>query len=81
MAQTIDPVQFTAVVTWTDPTAVDNADLNPAISCTPVSGSEFVVGITEVVCEARDANENTATCRFAVLVKGKHNCQIISFQL
>ena len=73
MTQPTDPGSSTAVVTWTDPTAVDNIDPNPVVSCTPVSGSEFVVGITEVVCEATDSNENKATCRFAVAVTGKHH--------
>ena len=69
-AQPTDPVQSTAVVSWTDPTAVDNADPYPAISCTPVSGSEFAVGITEVVCKATDANENKAVCQFNVVITG-----------
>ena len=81
MTRHTDPGRSTAVVTWTDPTAVDNVDPNPAISCTPVSGSEFAIGITEVVCEARDANENTATCRFTVLVVGQHHFLIIMFCL
>ena len=76
MTQHTDPGRATAVVTWTDPTAVDNIDPNPAISCTPVSGSEFVIGITEVVCEAGDANENTDMCRFTVAITGKA-CKII----
>ena len=70
MTQPTDPGKSTGVVSWTDPTAVDNIDPNPAISCTPVSGSEFVVGITEVVCEATDSNENKATCRFDVTITG-----------
>ena len=70
MAQTTDPGQSTAVVTWTDPTAVDNMDPNPVFSCTHVSGSEFNIGITEVVCKATDANENKAVCRFNVVITG-----------
>ena len=72
LTQHTDPGLSTALVTWTDHTAVDNVDPNPVVSCTPVSGSEFAVGITEVVCKATDANENQAKCRFTVLVTGKH---------
>ena len=77
MTQPTDPGRFTAVVTWTDPAAVDNVDPNPTISCTPVSGSEFVVGITEVVCEASDSNENRDECAFNVNVTGLYVLAIV----
>ena len=70
MTQLPDSGQSTAVVTWTNPTAVDNIDPNPVVSCTPVLGSEFTVGIMEVVCEATDNNENKAVCRFTVTIIG-----------
>ena len=51
--------------------ATDNADANPVVSCKPSSGSAFVIGVTEVVCEAVDKNENNATCSFNVNVTGQ----------
>ena len=58
---------YTALVTWTDPTAVDkNVDPQPVISCTPASGSEFNIGIHDVVCEAVDESGNNDTCSFDV---------------
>ncbi len=56
------PVQFTP------PTATDNEDPNPVITCDPVSGSVFAVGTTTVTCTARDANGNVSTGTFNVVV-------------
>ena len=54
------------VVTYPAPTAVDNAPGTVAISCTPASGSGFVVGTTVVTCTATDASGNVATATFDV---------------
>ncbi|XP_072022044.1 uncharacterized protein [Amphiura filiformis] len=51
---------------WTDPTATDNIDPSPTVSCSPTSGSFFATGDTTVTCTATDAATNTATCTFTV---------------
>ena len=52
-----------SVVTYTAPTAVDEAGDNPAptVSCAPSSGSTFVIGITTVTCTASDADDTPST--------------------
>ncbi len=56
-----------ATVSYPAPTVSDNCDANPTVSCTPASGSaNFPVGVTTVVCTARDAAGNTSTCSFTV---------------
>lgn len=50
-----------AVVTYTLPTATDNVDAPADASCTPVSGSTFVIGTTTVTCTKSDAAGNAAT--------------------
>jgi len=55
-----------AVVRFTV-TATDNAP-GVSVSCSPASGSTFQIGITTVVCAARDARGNTANCSFTVTV-------------
>ena len=61
----------TALVIWDDLTVTDNTDDDPAINCTTSSGSEFIIGVTEVVCEAIDKSGNNATCSFNVNVTGQ----------
>ena len=39
-------------VTYTNPTATDNEDANPVVTCTPASGTKFRVGSTVVTCTA-----------------------------
>ena len=55
-------------VTYTPPTATDNEDPNPVVTCDPASGSVFAVGTTIVTCTARDAHGNTASDTFEVKV-------------
>ncbi len=61
--------QCSAVVTYTTPTPTDNCP-GATASCTPASGSTFVVGVTTVTCTASDASPNSAdtTCTFTVRV-------------
>ena len=59
----------TAVVVWSGPTATDNSEA-VSVSCLPTSGSNFTMGVTEVVCMAEDGSGNTATCRFYVDIIG-----------
>jgi X-Pro dipeptidyl-peptidase len=56
------------VVNYTLPTATDNEDPNPTVTCTPASGSKFTIGSTVVTCTATDANGNSATKSFNVIV-------------
>lgn len=57
-----------AVVTFTA-TATDENPTNPAVTCTPTSGSTFPLGTTTVECSATDAAGNTATGSFPVTVE------------
>ena len=41
-----------------------------SVQCTPNEQSPFNVGVTAVMCVARDASNNTAACSFAVNVTG-----------
>jgi X-Pro dipeptidyl-peptidase len=57
-------------VTYTNPTATDNEDPNPTVTCDPASGSTFAIGTTTVTCVAKDANGNTSAPKtFKVVVK------------
>ena len=57
-------------VTYTLPTATDNEDPNPVVTCDPASGSKFAVGTTTVTCVAKDANGNTSAPKtFNVVVR------------
>jgi X-Pro dipeptidyl-peptidase len=55
-------------VNYTLPTATDNEDPTVDVTCDPPPGSTFKPGSTVVTCTARDANGNTATKTFNVIV-------------
>src|SRR5216683_441372 len=59
-------------VTYTSPTAVDEAGDSPVatVACTPASGSTFAIGATTVTCTATDADDtpNTVSQGFTVTV-------------
>lgn len=55
------------VVTVTDP---DNAPSELTLSCAPASGSNFVIGVTTVTCNASDPSGNTSAASFTVTVLG-----------
>ena len=61
----------TALVVWTEPQATDNSGEQTNITCNAKSGSQFEIGETEVVCNARDPSGNEAVCSFIIKVKGK----------
>ncbi len=56
------------VVSFPKPSATDNLDPSPAVTCTPASGTRFPTGSTVVVCTATDACTNRSTCTFTVTV-------------
>lgn len=56
------------VVNYPKPTATDNADPNPTITCVPPPGSVFPQGVTTVLCEAKDECGNVDRCTFTVRV-------------
>ena len=58
-----------ATVTYTAPTATDDVDPNPIVTCTPASGTVFALGTTTVTCTAKDASGNTSSATFTVTVK------------
>lgn len=57
-----------AAVEFPAPNVSDNADLSPAVACSPPSGSIFSLGETTVHCVATDASGNTNDCTFQVQV-------------
>jgi hypothetical protein len=63
-----------AYVNYTKPTATDNCDTAPVVSCDPPSGRLFPIGTTTVKCTASDACGNSAECTFEVEVKGGDVC-------
>ena len=63
--------QSTAVAVWNDLQTNDNSAKSLSVMCSHESGSQFQIGHTEVVCEARDASGNQANCTFIIEVIGK----------
>ncbi len=57
-----------AIVIWVAPTATDNCTPNPIMTRTDTSGTKFLTGVTTVTYTAKDAANNTATCRFTVTI-------------
>jgi hypothetical protein len=59
-----------AVVTYTPPTAVDEAGDSPAatVSCTPASGSTFAIGTTTVTCTATDSDDTNGPVSASFMV-------------
>jgi hypothetical protein len=55
-------------VAYTTPIASDACDGQPAVTCTPPSGSIFPPGQTEVVCRSEDAAGNETQCTFTITV-------------
>lgn len=58
-----------ATVSFSAPTATDAVDPAPVVSCSPASGSTFVIGTTAVSCTATDASGNHASASFSVVVQ------------
>jgi hypothetical protein len=58
-----------AVVTFSPPTASDLVDPNPAVNCSPGSGSTVALGTTTVTCTATDDAGNSNSASFTVTVE------------
>ena len=65
-----DPSQDYATVVYSDPQVTDNSGDTPTITCDVVSGSQFVIGKHEVICQALDPSGNLANCSFTVTIEG-----------
>jgi len=57
-----------AIVSYELPEIIDNKDPNPTIECTPESGSQFPIGISEITCTASDSFDNTSVISLLVIV-------------
>lgn len=57
-----------AIVAYPLPTATDDVDQAPPVSCSPPSSSTFPLGTTTVTCTATDSSGNHATDSFIVMV-------------
>ncbi len=58
----------TARVSFTLPSATDNADSNVVVSCSPTPNSSFPLGTSTVTCTATDDCTNRTTCTFTVTI-------------
>jgi len=56
-------------VTFALPAAIDLVNGALVASCSPASGTDFIVGTTVVNCSASDSNGNTGTSSFTVMVE------------
>jgi hypothetical protein len=56
------------VISYTAPTANDNLDGPLGVTCTPASGTNFVVGSTPVTCSATDTHGNKGEATFNVVI-------------
>jgi gliding motility-associated-like protein len=59
-----------ATVTWMPPTATDNCGIK-SIAASHDPGTKFPIGITRVVYEAIDVNDNRSFCQFDVAVENR----------
>ena len=70
IVQNVDPATCGAVVSWIEPTAIDNCTLPASLSWTrsAVPGNTFPVGVTTVTYTVSDAAGNQDVCTFSVTV-------------
>src|ERR1041384_2194658 len=70
------PGAGSATVTYSTPTITGTCP-SLTIACSPISGSSFPVGITQVNCTATDQSSVVvATCSFTVTVNGSSACTL-----
>jgi hypothetical protein len=60
-----------AVVSFNLPTATDIVDIDVEVTCDPVSGIQYPLGVTTVTCVAKDDSGNTASVSFGIHVSFK----------
>ena len=63
----------TVAVNYTKPTATDNFDSTPTVTCTPASGAQFGIGSTTVTCTATDDTGNSSSRSFKITVVDDNN--------
>jgi gliding motility-associated-like protein len=64
-----DPGMCGAIVTFSDPTVIENCGTTTLIQTEgPASGSEFPVGVTTITYEATDGSGNVISCSFTITV-------------
>ncbi|KAJ8021024.1 Hyalin [Holothuria leucospilota] len=68
ITQNTDDESSTAIVSWEEPLAEDNSGVIDRVESQPESGSEFMIGETEVTVLAYDAAGNIGVCTFTVTV-------------
>lgn len=69
--QNTDPNSKTANVSWTPPTASDNADDGVIVTSSHNPGDLFAIGTTIVAYTATDLYNNSAVTSFNVVITGK----------
>ncbi|CEF49027.1 unnamed protein product [uncultured bacterium] len=72
-SQTVQQSNATgAIVTYPKPSSTETGSGIATSGCTPVSGSNFPVGITTVTCSATDRAGNTGVSSFTITVTAVH---------
>ena len=71
ISQNTDVNSSTATVTWTQPTASDNADEGVNVTSSYNPGDTFPIGTTTVTYTATDPYGNSAYTSFDVVITGK----------
>ncbi|MEO1515349.1 MAG: HYR domain-containing protein [Bacteroidota bacterium] len=70
-----DPLSCSAFYDWEGPTFNDCS--NFSVDCSPLQGSNFPLGTTEVVCTATDRFGNSTECRFNVTVEDRTEPSVV----
>ena len=64
--------KFSALVNWTEPVAIDNSGVTPAVTSNCQSPQRFSQGTHVITYTAVDQSGNKATCSFTVKVLGNN---------
>ena len=80
ISQDTDSSSSTATVTWTPPTASDNANEGVTLTSDHDPGDTFPIGTTTVTYTATDPYSNMDTDSFDVIVSGKIEILTSGFQ-
>lgn len=75
ITEILDSSSSTVVVTWTEPSAIDNSG-EVTLTSSHASGSAFPVGDTTVTYTAVDGSSNEKTQSFNVRIQGQDNGEI-----